>query len=54
MILFWIFLLIGIAGGWEQGLITTPAFLLLTAITFTLLVIATIKQNKLEKENKND
>jgi len=43
MILFWIFLLIGIGGGWEQELINTPTFLLLAGLTFLLLIKETKK-----------
>lgn len=43
MILFWIFLLIGIGGGWEQGLIDTPTFILLAGLTMILLVKEGVK-----------
>ena len=46
MILFYIFLLVGIAGGWEQGLTDTPTFLLLAGLTFILLVKEAKKLNE--------
>ena len=46
MILFYIFLLVGIAGGWEQGLTDTPTFILLTALAMILFVKEAKKLNE--------
>lgn len=43
MIMVWLMLLIGIAGGWEQGLIDTPTFLLLAGLTMILLIKEGVK-----------
>ncbi len=46
MILFYIFLLVGIAGGWEQGLTDTLTFILLTALAMILFVKEAKKLNE--------
>ena len=51
MILFWIFLLIGIAGGWEQGLTDTHTFLLLAGLTFILFVKEVKKLNERQRKS---
>ena len=51
MILFWIFLLIGIAGGWEQELIDTPTFVLLAGLTFILFVKEVKKLNEQQRKS---
>ena len=51
MILFWIFLLIGIGGGWEQGLIDTPTVLLLAGLTFILFVKELKKLNEQQRKS---
>ncbi|NLJ95018.1 MAG: hypothetical protein GX326_05970 [Clostridiaceae bacterium] len=51
MILFWIFLLIGIGGGWEQGLIDTPTVLLLAGLTFILFVKEVKKLNERQRKS---
>lgn len=49
MIMVWLMLLIGIAGGWEQELTDTPTFLLLAGLTMILLI-----QSILNKRRKKD
>lgn len=38
MIMIYLILLIGVAGGWEQGLTDTGTFILLAGLTFTLFL----------------
>jgi len=54
MILFYIFLLVGIAGGWEQGLTDTPTFILLTALAFILFVKEVKKLNDTGKSKRRN
>ena len=49
MILFYIFLLVGIAGGWEQRLMDTGTFILLAGLTFVLFVKEAKKLKEKEK-----
>ena len=51
MILFYIFLLVGIAGGWEQGLTDTPTFILLAGLTMTLFVKELKKLNEQQRKS---
>ncbi len=51
MILFYIFLLVGIAGGWEQGLTDTPTFILLAGLTMTLFVKEVKKINEQQRKS---
>jgi len=51
MILFYIFLLVGIAGGWEQGLTDTLTFILLTALTVILFVKELKKLNERQRKS---
>ena len=44
-------LLIGIAGGWEQGLTDTPTFILLTALTVILFVKEVKKLNEQQRKS---
>ena len=51
MFLVYLLLLVGIAGGWEQGLTDTPTFLLLTALTFILFVKEVKKLNEQQRKS---
>ena len=44
-------LLIGIAGGWEQGLTDTPTFILLTALAMILFVKELKKLNGQQRKS---
>ena len=44
-------LLIGIAGGWEQGLTDTPTFILLTALAMILFVKELKKLNEQQRKS---
>lgn len=44
-------LLIGIAGGWEQGLTDTPTFILLTALAMILFVKEAKKLNGQQRKS---
>lgn len=46
MIMIYILLIFGIAGGWEQELMDTPTFLLFTGLVFALLVYETKRTKK--------
>lgn len=50
MFLVYLLLLIGIAGGWEQGLTDTPTFILLTALAFILFVKEVKKLNEQQRK----
>jgi len=51
MFIVYLLLLIGIAGGWEQGLTDTPTFLLLAGLTFILLVKEAKKLNEQQRKS---
>lgn len=51
MILFYIFLLVGIAGGWEQRLMDTGTFILLAGLTFILFVKELKKLNEQQRKS---
>lgn len=46
MILFYVFLLVGFCGGWEQGLTDTPTFIALASLTMILIIKEGLKQRK--------
>ena len=51
MFLVYLLLLVGIAGGWEQGLTDTPTFLLLAGLTFVLFVKEVKKLNERQRKS---
>ena len=51
MFMIYLLLLIGIAGGWEQGLTDTGTFLLLTGLTFVLFVKEVKKLNEQQRKS---
>ena len=51
MIMIYLLLLIGIAGGWEQGLTDTHTFLLLAGLTFVLFVKEVRKLDKQQRKS---
>ena len=50
MFVVYLLLLVGIAGGWEQGLTDTPTFLLLLGLTFILFVKEAKKLNEQQRK----
>ena len=46
MLIIYLILLIGVVGGWEQGLTDTPTFILLTALAMILFVKEAKKLNE--------
>ena len=51
MFVVYLLLLVGIAGGWEQGLTDTPTFLLLLGLTFILFVKEAKKLNERQRKS---
>ena len=51
MFIVYLLLLIGIAGGWEQGLTDTPTFILLTALAMILFVKEAKKLNGQQRKS---
>ena len=51
MFIVYLFVLIGIAGGWEQGLTDTLTFILLTALTMILFVKELKKLNERQRKS---
>lgn len=51
MFMVYLLLLIGIAGGWEQGLTDTPTFILLTALAMILFVKELKKLNEQQRKS---
>lgn len=51
MFIVYLLLLIGIAGGWEQGLTDTPTFILLTALAMILFVKELKKLNEQQRKS---
>ena len=51
MFIVYLLLLIGIAGGWEQGLTDTPTFILLTALAMILFVKEAKKLNEQQRKS---
>ena len=51
MFIVYLFVLIGIAGGWEQGLTDTLTFILLTALTMILFVKEAKKLNGQQRKS---
>ena len=51
MFIVYLLLLIGIAGGWEQGLTDTLTFLLLAGLTFILFVKEVKKLNEQQRKS---
>lgn len=51
MFMVYLLLLIGIAGGWEQGLTDTPTFILLTALAMILFVKEAKKLNGQQRKS---
>ena len=51
MFIVYLLLLVGIAGGWEQGLTDTPTFLLLAGLTFVLFVKEVKKLNERQRKS---
>jgi len=51
MLIIYLILLIGVVGGWEQGLTDTPTFLLLLGLTFILFVKEAKKLNGQQRKS---
>ena len=51
MFIVYLLLLVGIAGGWEQGLTDTPTFILLTALAMILFVKEVKKLNERQRKS---
>lgn len=51
MLVVYLLLFVGIAGGWEQGLTDTPTFLLLAGLTFILFVKEVKKLNEQQRKS---
>lgn len=51
MLVVYLLLFVGIAGGWEQGLTDTPTFLLLAGLTFILFVKEVKKLNERQRKS---
>ena len=51
MLIIYLILLIGVVGGWEQGLTDTLTFLLLAGLTFILFVKEVKKLNERQRKS---
>ena len=51
MLIIYLILLIGVVGGWEQGLTDTPTFILLAGLTMTLFVKELKKLNEQQRKS---